>query len=69
MGTVLAAARLTIKPQLFSICYQHTRHDEKIKTDLVTSEEALSLQGLAGHAEKAQVIVAALQHYPHGVCR
>ena len=30
-GTVLVVARLTIKPQLYSIGYQQRRHNDKIK--------------------------------------
>ena len=37
----------------YSICYQQRLHNEKAKAYLVTSKEALGLQGLAGHAEKA----------------
>lgn len=53
MVTVLAARSLLINIQLYSICCQQRRHNEKVMAYLVTSKEALGLQSLAGHAEKA----------------
>lgn len=47
----------------------NTRNEQfkKQRMYLVASEEAFSFQCFAGHVQQTQVVVAPLQHHPHGV--